>query len=530
MRLKQFFNYMIKIPAFIIGGLLILTGIAGYLLQDPGLSIKITGPLAEDAQLTLSDGNQSHELDLGFASSDAAGEHAYWLIYNLNLNQAKDASQGNYAIDQGANDRGYVKKSFWYASSKGETMTALMQESDNFQGAGDGGQVEIDWANVDQNASKVRLVFKDFGTSPGPITLQANNWQNIDISPKPKPNQKIEFGTSWTAFIPGLLGIILILLTLAADKFPKSHKHFMHAAVLVALVCFFVVTKMLLKAYSEMSWLKEEPFMIIHVSSLKPTTMLLSAGLLLIFVILCIVSFIEARKNRIAEEKKAPKKSITSPKTSVSEDTDSGDKKDSSKGSDSEKSKEKTKDSNKSKDTTSKDSGSGDKKDSSTGSGSEKSKEKTKGSIKSKDTVIKDSGSRDKQDSSSESRSEKGKEKLVDSSKSKDSPKISKTDTPSVRPKPGSTGSTQTKSPTLEKKGSSQDDQSNESKTKPSAGKPAEDKSSVEPKPTKDSGSSEKKKNESNSTIPKVDPISKSENSTKEVEVKKDETDSSNKE
>ena len=180
---------MIKIPAFIIGGLLILTGIAGYLLQDPGLSIKISGPLAEDAQLTLSDGNQSHELDLGFASSDAAGEHAYWLIYNLNLNQAKDASQGNYAIDQGANDRGYVKKSFWYASSKGETMTALMQESDNFQGAGDGGQVEIDWANVDQNASKVRLVFKDFGTSPGPITLQANNWQNIDISPKPKPNQ-----------------------------------------------------------------------------------------------------------------------------------------------------------------------------------------------------------------------------------------------------------------------------------------------------------------------------------------------------
>ena len=84
---------MIKIPAFIIGGLLILTGIAGYLFQEPGLSIKITGPLAEDAQLTLSDGNQSHELDLGFASSDAAGEHAYWMIYNLNLNHAKDASQ-----------------------------------------------------------------------------------------------------------------------------------------------------------------------------------------------------------------------------------------------------------------------------------------------------------------------------------------------------------------------------------------------------------------------------------------------------
>ena len=75
---KEFFISMIKIPAFIIGGLLILTGIAGYLLQDPGLSLKIKGPLAADAQLTLSDGNQSHELDLGFASSEAAGEHAYW--------------------------------------------------------------------------------------------------------------------------------------------------------------------------------------------------------------------------------------------------------------------------------------------------------------------------------------------------------------------------------------------------------------------------------------------------------------------
>ena len=81
---NEFPNAMIKIPAFVIGGLLILTGIAGYVLQDPGLSLKITGPLAEDAQLVLSDGKQKHELDLGFASSDAAGEHAYWLIYNLN--------------------------------------------------------------------------------------------------------------------------------------------------------------------------------------------------------------------------------------------------------------------------------------------------------------------------------------------------------------------------------------------------------------------------------------------------------------
>lgn len=310
---------MIKIPAFIIGGLLILTGIAGYLFQEPGLSIKITGPLAEDAQLTLSDGNQSHELDLGYASSDAAGEQAYWLIYNLNLNHAKDASQGNYAIDQGATDRGYIEKSFWYASSKGETMKALKQESDNFQGAGDGDPIEIDWANVDQNSSKIRFIYKEFADSSGPVTLQANNWKNIDITPKPKPNEKIEFGTSPTAFIPGILGIILILLTLGADKFPKGHKHFMHIAAAFGLLGFWVLAIMwpfwpfykyplLAQAYSEMTFLKEEPYLIIHISSLKTVTMLLSAGLLLIFVILSVVSFIEARKNRVAEEKKNTKK------------------------------------------------------------------------------------------------------------------------------------------------------------------------------------------------------------------------------
>lgn len=330
---KEFFISMIKIPAFIIGGLLILTGIAGYLLQDPGLSLKIKGPLAADAQLTLSDGNQSHELDLGFASSEAAGEHAYWIIYNLNLNHAKDASQGNYAIDEGATDRGYVKKSFWYASSKGETMDTLIQESENYQGAGDQETIDIDWAKVDQNSSTIRFVFKNQMESTGPITLQASNWKNIDITPEPKPNEKIEFKKSWTAFIPGILGIILILLTLGASKMPHAHKHFMHVAVLVGLVGFFAVAGKVGSAVAEMNWLKEEPYMIIHVSSLKPTTMLLSAGLLLIFVILCVVSFIEARKNRIAEEKKKPK--TTSPKK------ENSDKKDLSKDSDKKEVKEK---------------------------------------------------------------------------------------------------------------------------------------------------------------------------------------------
>lgn len=300
---------MLKVPTFIIGGLLILTGIAGYLLQDLGLSLKLKGPLAEDAEFTLSDGNQTHVLDLGFPSSDAAGEHAYWIAYNLNLNHAKDASQGNYAIDQGVTDRGYIKKSFWYASSKGDTMSAMQQESENFQGAGQADQVETDWAKVDVNSSTIRFIFKDQIGSPGPVTFQSSNWKNIDITPTPKPNQKITFYKSWTAFIPGILGIVLILLAVAADKMPKAHKHFMHVAVLIGLLGFFAVAGKVGSAVGEMNWLKSEPYMIIQVSSLKPTTMLLSAGLLLIFVILCVVSFIEARKNRVAEEKKKSKTS-----------------------------------------------------------------------------------------------------------------------------------------------------------------------------------------------------------------------------
>ena len=75
---------MLKIPTFILGGLLILTGLGSYLLQDLGVSIKLSGPLAENAKLTLSDGEESHELDLGYPSSKAAGEQAYWLIERVN--------------------------------------------------------------------------------------------------------------------------------------------------------------------------------------------------------------------------------------------------------------------------------------------------------------------------------------------------------------------------------------------------------------------------------------------------------------
>ena len=124
----QFFKVMLKIPTFILGGLLILTGLAGYLFQDPGLSLKLTGPLADDAEFTLSDGNDSVVVDLGFPSSESAGEYAFWMVHRLNLDHAKDRSQANYAIEHGSTS--YETKSFWHASSKGDTQEALVKHAE----------------------------------------------------------------------------------------------------------------------------------------------------------------------------------------------------------------------------------------------------------------------------------------------------------------------------------------------------------------------------------------------------------------
>jgi len=301
---------MLKVPTFVLGGLLILTGLAGYLFQDQGLSIKLTGPFADDAKLTLSDGTETHEIDLGYPSSDAPGEHAYWLISRLNTTHARDASQGNFAVDQGS-DR-YKKKSFWYGSSKGETLAALMQ--DGTEGL----------AQVDKDSSTIRFVYKNETGNSGPATLQVSNWKNVDIEPKPKPNEKLEFGRSWTALIPAIIGIVLILLVLLAEAKPNARKHIMHGAVLFGLLSFAEVAKRIGPAISEMNWLKNKPNLIAQTSLLKPAAMVFSAGILLIFVILCVVSFIQARKEMAAQAKK---EALTKKKESKDKPEDKGEKK-----------------------------------------------------------------------------------------------------------------------------------------------------------------------------------------------------------
>lgn len=317
---------MLKIPTFVLGGLLILTGLVGYLFQDPGLSLKITGTLADDAVFTLSDGNQTHELDPG-SSGTTAGEQAYWLVYLLNLNHAKDRAQETHGAEKRPD---YEKRSYWYASSKGDTLTALMDDADNYKHANDKKYVakDIKWGKFDTNESTVRLVFKNEAGSPGPVTLSSTNWQNVKNAP-PK-GKALTFSKSWTALIPAIIGLLLIGLAAGSEAKPDLRKHLMHAAALIGLLGFGMVVKKIPGAVSEMNWLKGEPYGIIQVSLLKPAAFVFTAGLLLIFVVLCIVSFIQARKEMASRPKPVKKREDKKEKDDESDDFEDEGKKDDS--------------------------------------------------------------------------------------------------------------------------------------------------------------------------------------------------------
>ena len=398
----QFFRRMLKIPTFILGGLLILTGLAGYLFQDAGLSLKLTGPLADDAEFTLSDGNDSVVVDLGFPSSKSAGEYAFWMVHRLNQNHAKDRSQANYAVEQGST--AYETQSFWHASSKGDTQDALVLHAET----GELGNL----AETDANRSTVRLVYKNFTGNTNPVTLTSTNWTNVESKVELKPGDSLEFYKSWTAFIPGIIGIILIALVQAAEIKPNAKKHIMHVAVLIGLIGFIMLAfRMLPSAMSEMNWLKGETYGIIHASSLKSTVMLASAGLLLVFVILCVVSFITARKEMAAQAKAEAekKKKVLDKVKSKNEDADTENKK-SDKDDDKDSKNEKSSDDKKKE---------GDKKS-----------DKEIGDSKSKDSDDKKVTSKD---SDKKDEKEKGSEKKEDAKESK---KEDGSSNSSVAPKP----------------------------------------------------------------------------------------------
>jgi len=97
--------------------------------------------------------------------------------------------------------------------------------------------------------------------------------------------------THKTALIPCAFGVLFILFGLLAFK-EKLRKHAMHAAVLVALLAFLGTAKALAHLPDLFRGTAEKPASII--------TQSLNAGFSILYIILAVRSFIQARRARLS--------------------------------------------------------------------------------------------------------------------------------------------------------------------------------------------------------------------------------------
>ena len=94
-----------------------------------------------------------------------------------------------------------------------------------------------------------------------------------------------------TALIPCAFGILFVLFGLLAFK-EKLRKHVMHAAVLIALLAFVGTAKALAHLPELFNGTAEKPASII--------TQSLNAGFSILYIILAVRSFIQARRARLS--------------------------------------------------------------------------------------------------------------------------------------------------------------------------------------------------------------------------------------
>lgn len=96
---------------------------------------------------------------------------------------------------------------------------------------------------------------------------------------------------SLTALIPAILGILLAGLGFAARAKENLRKHLMHGAVLIGLLGLLGTASSFLKIPALFDGTAERPAAV--------AAQLATALVSLVFVILCVKSFIDARRNRI---------------------------------------------------------------------------------------------------------------------------------------------------------------------------------------------------------------------------------------
>ena len=98
---------------------------------------------------------------------------------------------------------------------------------------------------------------------------------------------------SWTALIPAIIGVLFAVLGVVARN-PGYRKHAMHAAAALALLGFAGTVPGVIKLFRWMG--SEEPARPAAVVSQSVT-----AVLCLVFLVLCVRSFIHARRQRAIE-------------------------------------------------------------------------------------------------------------------------------------------------------------------------------------------------------------------------------------
>lgn len=99
----------------------------------------------------------------------------------------------------------------------------------------------------------------------------------------------IDGNTSLTALIPAIFGAALCILGVLARSKESLRMHLMHVAVLVGLLGFLVPAWRLFSRRSDLT------------VSLAVLSQALMSIICLFFVILCVQSFVNARRNRVGE-------------------------------------------------------------------------------------------------------------------------------------------------------------------------------------------------------------------------------------